>query len=67
MMDTLVNGTSAEKHEFGFRILDINNNGLLEYDEFKEAITQIVNLWYTMTGNNSIDVHVIYIYIYIYI
>ena len=70
VMDILVNGSSEEKHEFGFRILDLNGNGELEYWEFKEAITQIIGLWYSMTGTSSkyiyMNNHLVHIYIYIY-
>ena len=53
-MEMLASGSQEQKSEFGFRILDLNGQGQLKFEEFKQAINEIVRLWYALTGSTGI-------------
>jgi len=50
-MHTLIDGTTKQKAEQSFRMLDIKRNGRLFYNDIENIVTEMSVLWNTLTGS----------------
>ena len=44
-MDILCNGSESERHKFSFRLMDIDNDSKLNFDEFYSYFSNVVTHW----------------------
>ncbi len=50
-MDVLTHGTSEEKAAVSFQILDIDDDSIVSFKDFNNAVMSVLDMWYTMTGS----------------
>jgi Ca2+-binding EF-hand superfamily protein len=53
IMDTFLNGSEDEKHEFSFALFDVHDAGYFDFEEFKEIITKFIAHFCIITGSHS--------------
>jgi len=52
-MHTLIDGSTRQKAEQSFRMLDLKRNGKLFYNDIEMIVTEMSVLWNTLTGSRG--------------
>lgn len=49
-MDILCNGTEDERFQFSFRLMDMNDKGYIDFNEFVNYFTHVVKHWSSLVN-----------------
>lgn len=51
-MDVLVNGDEDEKMEFSFRLIDISESGVVDFEQFRYYFNRVITHWSTLVNSH---------------
>jgi len=50
-LDVLLNGSTQEKNEWTFKLIDLDKKTFFNFDDFRSFFESLVHVWVCMTGN----------------
>ena len=60
-MDVLCNGDEDEKNQFSFALMDIEQTGYIDFNEFSSYFSKVIAHWSSLINSHvRIDKHTIY-------